>query len=406
MVKPTIPENDSERINALKRYEILDTMPEAEYDDITLLASTICGTPIALVSLIDENRQYFKSKVGLSDTETARDLAFCAHAINMPNDLFLVPDARSDERFLDNPLVTGMPHVIFYAGVPLVTPDNFALGTLCVIDNKPRQLTESQQKALKALSNQVVYLLELRSKNMLLTERQREMSFLAQEMEAFAYAAAHDLKEPLRMVKAYLNLLNLKYKPTLDEKANQYIYFAVDGAERMDTMITDLLNYAKAGKGEDEVEETDIGKVIDEIRELYKLLINEKGVILNTTGLPTIIVSKTGIKQVFQNLIGNAIKYQPLGVAPIVNIAAKETKTHWLFSVQDNGIGIPDKSLKAIFGIFKRLHSKDEYNGTGIGLAICKKVVEQNGGEIWVESEPQKGSVFYFTIAKKNTTNK
>jgi two-component system CheB/CheR fusion protein len=121
--------------------------------------------------------------------------------------------------------------------------------------------------------------------------------------------------------------------------------------------------------------------------------------------MPTITISKTAIKQVFQNLIGNAIKYQPTGIRPVVNITAKKTPTHWQFSVKDNGIGIPEKSLKTVFGIFKRLHSKENYSGTGIGLAICKKLVEQNGGEIWVESEIGKGSVFTFTISKKNTLN-
>ncbi len=231
------------------------------------------------------------------------------------------------------------------------------------------------------------------------------MILLAQEMEAFAYAAAHDLKEPLRMVKAYLNLLEIRYKLDLDEKAKQYIHFAVDGAERMDTLITDLLGYAKAGKEDNDIQETDINKVIEEIKELYKLLITEKGVVLTTTGLPTITISKTAIKQIFQNLIGNAIKYQPTGTKPLVNITSKETATHWQFSVADNGIGIPEKSLKTVFGIFKRLHSKENYSGTGIGLAICKKLAEQNGGEIWVESEVGKGSVFSFTISKQNIVN-
>ncbi|MBE2189867.1 MAG: GAF domain-containing protein, partial [Candidatus Kapabacteria bacterium] len=162
MIKPKIPENESERLENLKSYAILDTLPEKEYDDITYLASQICGTPISLVSLIDETRQWFKSHHGLHTTETSKDYAFCAHAINDQDKILIVPDSRIDERFHDNPLVTDNPYVIFYAGIPLVSPKGYSLGTLCVIDNVPRKLDESQIQSLKALANQLVKLLELR----------------------------------------------------------------------------------------------------------------------------------------------------------------------------------------------------------------------------------------------------
>lgn len=162
-MKPALPKNEQARLRALQRYEILDTPSEQEYDDIALLAAQICGTPIATISLIDADRQWFKSKIGLDETETSRDIAFCAYAI-LPESpqTMIVRDALEDARFAENPLVTGDPYIRFYAGAPLITPDNHAIGTICVIDREPRDLTEKQLDALQALARQVTLKLELR----------------------------------------------------------------------------------------------------------------------------------------------------------------------------------------------------------------------------------------------------
>src|SRR4028118_283137 len=174
------PSNEEDRLKALYRYNVLDTEAEEAFDDLTALASYICGTPIALVSLVDANRQWFKSKVGLEATETPRDLAFCAHALASPNEPLIVPNALEDERFATNPLVVSNPDIRFYAGIPLVTPDNFPVGTLCVIDRIPRHLTSEQIDALMALGRQVITQMELR----LALEKEKELNELKSDRKS------------------------------------------------------------------------------------------------------------------------------------------------------------------------------------------------------------------------------
>lgn len=177
-----IPQNEARRLKVLWQYEVLDTVPEEIFDDLSELAGTICDAPISLISLVDESRQWFKARTGISAQETSRDISFCAHAILQPG-LFIVPDATQDERFKDNPLVTGEANVKFYAGAPLITPDGYALGTLCVLDNKPRELRPEQLKALRLLARIVVSQLELRRHTKELAKSREDTQFLRHELE-------------------------------------------------------------------------------------------------------------------------------------------------------------------------------------------------------------------------------
>lgn len=401
MTKALVPLNERERLDALESYNILDSLPENDYDEITKLASFICQTPISLVSLIDNDRQYFKSKIGLQQSETSRDYAFCAHSILSPGERTVVADARLDKRFQDNPLVTGEPHIVFYAGLPLISPEGFALGTLCVIDKKPRSLSEEQLDALKSLSNQVVKLLELRKSHRLFGEAQKKLQDYSNEMEAFAYTTSHDLKEPARMVRSFMRLLDEKYGGQLNEEARKYIYFAVDGAERMTELIDEMLVYSRLNSLSASRKNINIKNLLEEVIAFQSGIIQEKDAIINFHNMPVVKASGTAMKIVFQNLIGNAIKYQLPGVQPIIEITARENQTHWEFAVADNGIGITKANHEIIFQVFKRLHSKNEYSGTGMGLATCKKIVKVHNGEIWLSSELEKGSIFHFTISKK-----
>jgi GAF domain-containing protein len=182
MKTPPVPPNEARRLKVLWQYEVLDTVPEELFDDLTELAAAICDAPVALISLVDETRQWFKSKVGISLTETSRDVSFCAHAILQP-DLFIVPDATLDDRFKHNPFVVAEPRLRFYAGAPLISPDGHALGTLCILDKQPRELGESQKKALRVLARLVVSQLELRRHGKELAKAREDTQFLQRELD-------------------------------------------------------------------------------------------------------------------------------------------------------------------------------------------------------------------------------
>ena len=217
------------------------------------------------------------------------------------------------------------------------------------------------------------------------------------ELEQFAYVASHDLQEPLRMVSSFTQLLEKQYKDKLDENALDYINYAVDGAKRMQALITDLLTYSRVNTQGDKFEDTNLEKVLDEVLFNMKIKIQENRAITTRESLPKICADYGQMVQIFQNLIGNALKYRSKET-PQIQISARKEDKQWLFSVEDNGIGIDPKYADRIFMIFKRLHTNEEYEGTGIGLAITKRIIERHEGRIWVESELGKGSTFYFTI--------
>ncbi|MGI9533989.1 MAG: ATP-binding protein [Thermodesulfobacteriota bacterium] len=219
------------------------------------------------------------------------------------------------------------------------------------------------------------------------------------ELQQFAYVASHDLQEPLRMITSYVQLLKRRYSDNLDSNANEFIDYAVDGAERMKKLIQDLLAFSRVGTSGEEFIITSMQTILEEIHSNLEISIKENNVVITNGPLPDLVVDRTQILQLFQNLITNAIKYRG-DESPKIHIEVQDNYTEWLFCFKDNGIGIEQKYADQIFVIFQRLHGKGEYSGTGIGLSIAKRIVERHGGQIWVESEPGKGSAFKFTIPK------
>jgi len=232
-----------------------------------------------------------------------------------------------------------------------------------------------------------------------LLQKVEELNRSNEELGQFAYIASHDLQEPLRMVASYTQLLSRRYKGKLDSDADEFISFAVDGASRMQRLIQDLLAYSRVGTIEMDLLDTSSEEALQQALINLRGAIEEKGALVTHDPLPTVLADETQLIQLFQNLVGNAIKYQNPGVPRVHISAAKNGGKKWMFSVKDNGLGIDPQYFEKIFGVFQRLHKREEFAGTGIGLAICKKIVERHGGSISVESQPGQGSIFRFVLA-------
>jgi len=221
------------------------------------------------------------------------------------------------------------------------------------------------------------------------------------QLENFAYITSHDLREPLRTISGFANLLEKKYLGKLDETADEYLGYILTSTKNMNALIEDLLIFSRVHTGEHTIEKIDLDDLLFQVVRSLDGSIKDTGAIVTYENIPeTIKANRTKIKQLFQNLISNAIKFRKPDIAPQVIISAKSKGKFWEFIVQDNGIGINEEYFDKIFMIFKRLHTKDQYEGTGIGLSLCKKIVEQHGGEIHPESTVGEGTTFYFTIEK------
>jgi signal transduction histidine kinase len=243
-----------------------------------------------------------------------------------------------------------------------------------------KQLRDQRRKAEEELAHKVA-----------------ELARSNAELEQFAYVASHDLQEPLRMIANYTQLLAERYRGKLDETADKYIDYAVGGATRMQALIQDLLKFSRVGRQEIERRTTDCSAVVEQATKNLQAAIQESGAVVKWNGLPVVMADPSQLAQVFQNLIANAIKFHG-PETPLIQIDSEKKDDHWVLTVSDNGIGVPAENWQDIFVIFRRLHTRVEYSGNGIGLSICKKIIERHGGRIWIEAQPNPGTCFKFTL--------
>ena len=397
MQTPEIPYNEKERLEELLSYDVLDTLPEESFDAITAIAAQICQTSISLVSLVDDKRQWFKSNLGLDAGETPKDIAFCAHAINRPESLMVVNDALLDERFADNPLVTGNPNIRFYAGAPLISSSGLPLGTLCVIDTKPKELNDDQLKALKALSNQVMAQLELRKSLKEIKQKHTELEQRTEDLSRFAHLVSHDLKSPLRAMATLSEMILEESRGKLNSEAESALHMLIGKATHAYKLVDGILQHILSGEHANEPEEIQLDSFIERVVQFCSPP-QDIHVIIDTQ-VSKVFLDSTILHQILQNLISNAIKYcdKEEGIVRITSLAEGDTL---MLLVSDNGPGIPEESHAAIFDMFKKLKVSDRYGipGTGIGLNTVKRMLEVLNGSIRIESTMGEGSEFIVRI--------
>ena len=400
MLSAQIPAEETARLERLAQYRILDTPPEEAFDRITRIIAQVIGVPIALVSLVDKDRQWFKSKVGLDADETPRDIAFCAHAI-LGDDVFVVEDAAEDPRFATNPLVAEAPAIRFYAGAPLRAPGGYKLGTLCAIDTVPHKLTTEQMTLLRDLSDVVVDQMELRLALRGSLGELAEEARLNALKDEFVSAVSHELRTPLTSIKGALGLLSGGIIDGVPEAARDLISRADRNADSLTVLVDDLLDFRtyEAGELTFEFGTVDLCALATDISDSIAALGRPRNITARQD-IPSASAMVLGdghrLTQVLNKLVSNAVKFSPDGGEVVVAVTLRADMVR--LSVTDFGEGIPEAFRDRVFDKFTQAPLPDRPKGTGLGLAICKTIIQAHNGVIDFESESGRGTVFFVDL--------
>jgi signal transduction histidine kinase len=395
-------QNDEARLAALNSYNILDTGEEKDFDDLTDLASAICRTPIALISLIDDKRQWFKSHKGLTDKESLISIPIPALTVTSIDDIVIVEDLRKDERFAEAQLLQSEHKIAFYAGVPLINADGFILGSLSVIDKKKKKLSIEQANALKIIARQVVDKLELRKKALEMERMYQELTDSNLFIQKFAVMAAHDLKNPLSSILLTAQALKGRLAKLEDKSFGNLIDMNITSTKRLIDLIDSMLAYSQSPALLLTQKQT------IKLKELLLLIIGMIHVpdnfnIILPTENETLTISTITLQQVLINLLTNAIRYNDKHKG-IILIRFRQDNENYYFEVEDNGIGIAEQYYEKIFSTNFTLKITDRYNkkGSGIGLSTVKELIRAVKGKISVQSIVGQSTIFSITLPKNS----
>jgi len=400
MLKAPIPSNDYLRVQNLHDLDILDTAPEDEFNEIVQLASTICNTPISLISLVDYSRQWFKAKVGVTDTQTPRDISFCGHAILVDHDFFEVRDALKDNRFFDNPLVLSEPHIRFYAGVQLVSRKGYKIGMLCVNDTVPGKLNKEQVQALKVLGNHVAKLIELKVTRKISEEKSQKIELQNEMQKKMISIIAHDIRGPIGNIKTALDMIDANL---ISEEAKQKLVamFPKQISNTLDLLnnIVDwgniqLSNSLKTGKENVLLFEI-VEKELNNLKMGAELKQNTLSNLVSKTAL--LHINPNILKFMLRNLLINSNKFTQNGKIAVYH---ENSEGRHMIAISDTGIGMSSENIKDLMSTDKTLTTNGTLNekGSGMGIRLIKEFIEEMGGTFSVESELGKGTTVRLLI--------
>jgi len=379
---------ETRRLESLQSYAILDTPFEKDYDDLCRLAATICGVPMALISFVDQERTWYKAMVGVDVREGPRDLAFCSHAI-WQDGVFEISDATLDERFFDNPLVTGGPSIRFYAGQPLVAADGQPLGTLCALDRVPRVLDERQKEALAILARQVVTQLELR-------KAAQDLVKLNQDKDQFFSIIGHDLRSPFSGLLGLVDLLHRHKADLQDDEVDKYIGLLHQGVHNVYNLSENLLKWAlvEQGKMAFHPEVLTATALVDEVDAALGEAAGRKAVTLEVSAPEGLEVpgDRNMVETALRNLVANAVKFSPRGGRVVLGVEVRSGEVR--FNVSDSGMGMDATQLEALRA-GRRTPSRAGTGGepgTGLGLTLARQFAQKHGGRLEFTSEEGQGT--------------